>query len=191
MTQLAFMSNKANTKHLLKFLETGLAKISTHSTTWQFKTIKLIQRPSKSLYLTPGSKLMVPWSIPTAPNLKWRKATQILEHLFSKLISRSFKPVSFQSRNFQVEWAAAKECLVKAYITTYIVSKTLLFSRFDKQLDSAWNRQQTEWNVVHKLSLSYLYKSAYGSMPLEPAETRPRSNFPESRDAFPRYNQLS
>ena len=42
------------------FLKTGLAKISTHSTTWQFKTIKLIQRPIKSLYLTPGSKLMVP-----------------------------------------------------------------------------------------------------------------------------------
>ena len=25
---------------------------------------------------------------------------------------------------------------------------------------------------------------AYGSKPLEPAETRPRSNFPESRNAF-------
>ena len=55
------------------FLKTGLAKISTHSTTWQFKTTKLIQRPIKSLYLTPGSKLMVPRSIPTSPNLKWRK----------------------------------------------------------------------------------------------------------------------
>ena len=32
---------------------------------------------------------------------------------------------------------------------------------------------------------------AYGSMPLEPAETRPRSNFPESRVAFPTYDQLS
>ena len=31
-------------------LKTWLAKISTHSTTWQFKTIKLIQRPIKSLY---------------------------------------------------------------------------------------------------------------------------------------------
>ena len=31
------------------FLKTGLAKISTHSTTWQFKTIKLVQRPVKSL----------------------------------------------------------------------------------------------------------------------------------------------
>ena len=71
------------------------------------------------------------------------------------------------------------------------VSETLLFSRFDKQQDSAWNRQQTELNVAHKLSLSYLQKSAYGSVPLEPAETRPRSNFPESRVAFPRYNQLS
>ena len=34
------------------------------------KTIKLIQRSIKSLYLTPGSKLMVPRSIPTTPNLK-------------------------------------------------------------------------------------------------------------------------
>ena len=39
------------------FLKTELAKISTHSTTWQFKTIKLVQRPIKSLYRTPGSKL--------------------------------------------------------------------------------------------------------------------------------------
>ena len=52
------------------FLKTGLAKISTHSTSWQFKTIKLVQRPIKSVYLTPGSKLMVPRSIPTSPNLK-------------------------------------------------------------------------------------------------------------------------
>ena len=44
--------------------------------------------------------------------------------------------------------------------------------------------------TVHKLSPSYLQKPAYGAMPLEPAETRPRSNFPESRVAFPRYNQL-
>ena len=40
------------------------------------------------------------------------------------------------------------------------------------------NRQQTEWNILHKLSPPYLPKSACGSMPLEPAETRPRSNFP-------------
>ena len=51
------------------FLKTGLAKISTHSTSWQFKTIKLVQRPIKSVYLTPASKLMVPRSIPTSPNL--------------------------------------------------------------------------------------------------------------------------
>ena len=55
------------------FLKTGLAKISTHSTSWQFKTRKLVQRPIKSLHLTPGRKLMVPRSIPTSPNLKWRK----------------------------------------------------------------------------------------------------------------------
>ena len=36
----------------------------------QMKTIKLIQRPIKSLYLTPDSKLMVPRSTPTTPNLK-------------------------------------------------------------------------------------------------------------------------
>ena len=31
---------------------------------------------------------------------------------------------------------------------------------------------------------------AYGSMPLEPVETGPRTNFAESRVAFPRYDQL-
>ena len=64
------------------------------------------------------------------------------------------------------------------------IRKTLLLSRSDKRQDFAWNRQQTEWNVLHKLSPSYLQKPAYGSMPLEPAETRPISNFPESRVAF-------
>ena len=48
----------------------GLAKIRTHSTTWQLKTIKFVQRPIKSLYLTPGSKLMVPRSIPKSRSLK-------------------------------------------------------------------------------------------------------------------------
>ena len=47
-----------------------LAKISTHSTTWQLKTIKFVQRPFESLYVTPGSKLMVPKSIPTSPNFR-------------------------------------------------------------------------------------------------------------------------
>ena len=54
------------------FLKTGLVKISTHSTTWQFKTTKLIQRPIKSLYLTPDSTLVVPRSIPTSPTLPLR-----------------------------------------------------------------------------------------------------------------------
>ena len=31
-------------------------------------------------------------------------------------------------------------------------------------------------------------KTACGAMPLQPAETRPRSSFPESRVTFPRYN---
>ena len=44
---------------------------------------------------------------------------------------------------------------------------------------------------MHKLSPSYMQKPTYGAMPLEPAETRPRSNFCESRVAFPRYNQLT
>ena len=48
-----------------------------------------------------------------------------------------------------------------------------------------------EKKVVRTVTLSYLQKSAYSSMPLEPTETRPRSNFPESRVAFPRYNQSS
>ena len=52
----------------------------------------------KSLSLTPGSKLMVPRSIPTSES-KF-KMMQILEHLFSKLTSQSFKLVSFQSRKF-------------------------------------------------------------------------------------------
>ena len=39
----------------------------------QFKTIKVIQGPFKSRYLTPGSKLMVLRSFPTSPDLKWRK----------------------------------------------------------------------------------------------------------------------
>ena len=102
-------------KFIPGFLTTGLAQISTHSITWQFKTTKLAQRPTRSLYLTPGSKLMVPRSIPRGPNFKM---TQSLGHLFSNLTSPSFKPVSFQSKNFQVEGTAAKECLVKAYITT-------------------------------------------------------------------------
>ena len=51
-------------------MKTGLAKVSTHCTTLQLKTIKLVQRPIKSLFLTPGSKLMVLRSISTIRNLK-------------------------------------------------------------------------------------------------------------------------
>ena len=84
--------------------------------------------------------------------------TPILEHLFSTLTSWSFKPVPFQSRNCSVQWTAAKECLVKAYITTELFSKTLLFSRSDKRHDFAWNRQQTEWSISHTLAaLIWLY----------------------------------
>ena len=41
-----------------EFLKTGLAKIRTHSTTWQLKTTRFVQRPIKSLYRTPGNKFM-------------------------------------------------------------------------------------------------------------------------------------
>ena len=34
-------------------------------------------------------------------------------------------------------------------------------------------------------------RGEFVTLPLEPAKTRPISNFPESRNAFPRYNQLS
>ena len=73
----------------------------------------------------------------------------------------------------------------KAYIATYIVSKTLLFSRSDKLQDFAWNRQQLN-EIKHSAQLVPLsaQRLAYGSMPLELAETRPRSNFPTSRNAF-------
>ena len=57
-------------KFIPGFLKTGLAKISTNSASWQFKTKKLVQKPIKSVYMTPGRKLMVPRSISTSPNLK-------------------------------------------------------------------------------------------------------------------------
>ena len=46
------------------------AKITTYSTTWQLKAIKHVQRPIKSRYLTPGSKLMVHRRILTSRNLR-------------------------------------------------------------------------------------------------------------------------
>ena len=59
--------NNNSNNYIPGFLKTVLAKKSTDSTTWQFKTIKLIQRPIKSLYLTSDSNmLMVPRSIPTS-----------------------------------------------------------------------------------------------------------------------------
>ena len=39
-------------------------------------------------------------------------------------------------------------------------------------------------NIVHNLLPCLHKKLVYGSMPLELAETRPRSNFSESRNAF-------
>ena len=49
--------NNNSNNYIPGFLKTVLAKKSTDSTTWQFKTIKLIQRPIKSLYLTSGSNI--------------------------------------------------------------------------------------------------------------------------------------
>ena len=50
-------NNNNSNNYIPGLLKTVLAKNSTHSTTWQFKTIKLIQRPIKSLYLTSGSNI--------------------------------------------------------------------------------------------------------------------------------------
>ena len=58
-------NNNNSNNYIPGFLKTVLANKSTDSTTWQFKTIKLIQ----SLYLTSDSKLMVPRSIRTSPIL--------------------------------------------------------------------------------------------------------------------------
>ena len=64
----------------------------------------------------------------------------------------STEKINYSSKNGAIyPWLVSERVPgLKAYITTYIVSKTLLFSRPDKQQDSAWNRQQTEWNRVHK-----------------------------------------
>ena len=45
--------------HIPEFLKTGLAKIRTHSTTWQLNTIKFVKKADKK------PKLMVPRNIPT------------------------------------------------------------------------------------------------------------------------------
>ena len=50
-------NNNNSNNYIPGLLKTVLAKNSTHSTTWKFKTIKLIQRPIKSLYLTSGSNI--------------------------------------------------------------------------------------------------------------------------------------
>ena len=47
--------------------------------------------------------------------------------------------------------------------------KTLYISRTDKRQDFAY-RQQNGWSIVH--TPSYLQKPAFGSVPLQPAETR-------------------
>ena len=38
----------------IRIFDNRVAKMSTHSTTWQFKTTKLIHRPIKKLYLNAG-----------------------------------------------------------------------------------------------------------------------------------------
>ena len=70
-------------------------------------------------------------------------------------------------------------------IATYMVSKTLLFGgpinyRISHGIDNKLNE------IKHSAQLVTLsaQRLAYGSMPLELAETRPRSNFLESRNAF-------
>ena len=108
--------------------------------------------------------------MPASPNLKCPRLWNIYSVTWlCEVSNRSY----FILEIFMLSEVTAKVCLVKAYIKTQIVSKTLLFSRSHKRQSFAWNRQQTEWNIVSKLSSSYLQKPAYGSMPLVPAETRP------------------
>ena len=76
--------------------------------------------------------------------------------------------MSFQSRNL-------------SDLQRKIVSKTFLSSRSDKQENFAWNRHQTEWNIVHRLLHCCLRRLAYNSIPLDPARTRHIFNFSESR----------
>ena len=57
---------------------------SFYYTIRQLKTTKFVQRPIKSLYLTPDSRLMVPRRIPTSRSLERRK---FFQHLFSNLTS--------------------------------------------------------------------------------------------------------
>ena len=67
-------------------------------------------------------------------------------------------------------------------MATYIVSKTLFFSRgpLNNRISHGIDNKLNDTQLV-TLSAQAL---AYGSMPLELAETRPRSNFPESRNSF-------
>ena len=75
----------------------------------------------------------------------------------------------------------------KAHIATYIVSKTLIFLRCDKNYRISHGIDNKLNEIKHSAQLVTLsaQRLAYGSrMPLELAETRPRFNFPESRNAF-------
>ena len=56
-----------------RLLKTGLAKNQLILPLVNLKQWKIIQRLIKSLYLTPGSKLVVPSGISRSPNLEWRK----------------------------------------------------------------------------------------------------------------------
>ena len=58
--------------------------------------------------------------------------------------------------------------------------------------DVAYARN-TESGCKHSAQLVTLsaQRLAYGSMSLEPTETRPRSNFQSQQMLFPRYDQLS
>ena len=45
-------------KYMPEFLKTGLAKIRTHSTTWQLKTTRFVQRPINKPISDAGNKFM-------------------------------------------------------------------------------------------------------------------------------------
>ena len=50
----------------------------------------------------------------------------------------SFKLASIQSRNFKIEWTAAKRSLVKAYITTYRGTQREILRERPKNNNKAW-----------------------------------------------------
>ena len=86
---------------------------------------------------------------------------QILEHLFSNLTSGVVtKPCNFSLIFLKIEFGAAIECLVQAYIATLIASKTLLFNGpINNRISHAHGIDNKLNETVHNLS-PYLHKKS-------------------------------